>query len=375
MVYKKYLKVPALRTTQGGGIELYSFFIPGFEILRIAQISRINRNNESCLEGFQRKEIKSHVKRIVEYLESEHVLFPNSIILSMSSEVAFKKSRGRQHRGVIKGAETGILEIPIFETGEPIAWIVDGQQRSIALSQSNSGGLLVPVVAFLTDDVEIQREQFILVNKAKPLSNRLINELLPEVPIISIPRDLAPRRIPSKICSILNNDPNSPFYNLIMRVSGPDENTGVITDTAIINMIRKSINSPLGSLSPFKNSNSGRPDIDKMYRLLVIYWSSVKKVFFHAWGLPSTKSRLMHSAGIEAMGVLMDRLYSRCINNINLENCIIDALYKIKPYCFWTDGYWETMNMSWNDVQNTGKHIKMLADTLVQLDYRLQDSL
>ena len=51
----------------------------------------------------------------------------------------------------------------------------------------------------------MQREQFILVNKAKPLPTRLINELLPEVSAM-LPRDLNARRLPSELCNLLNRD-------------------------------------------------------------------------------------------------------------------------------------------------------------------------
>ena len=38
------------------------------------------------------------------------------------------------------------------------------------------------------------------------------------------------------------------------------------------------------------------------------YWTAVKKVFPDAWGKPPEKSRLMHGAGVRAMGRLMDRI-------------------------------------------------------------------
>ena len=47
----------------------------------------------------------------------------------------------------------------------------------------------------------VQREQFILVNKAKPLPTRLINELLPETGGIVLPRDLSARKVPSEFAA------------------------------------------------------------------------------------------------------------------------------------------------------------------------------
>lgn len=375
MASKKILKVRSLRTFHGGSIALFSFFIPGSQVLRIAQISRVGRDDESVLEGFQRKEIRSHVKSIVEYLEGERVLFPNAIILSMSTEVVFKMSRGRHHRGLMSGADSGILEIPVYTSGQPVAWIVDGQQRSLALSQSKGTDILVPIIGFISSDVELLREQFILVNKARPLSNRLINELLPTVSAISIPRDLAPRRIPSELCSLLNQDANSPFFGLISQISSADKDPGIVRDTAVVNMIRRSINSPLGALATYKSNAENGPDIGMMYKVLSTFWSSVKVVFGEAWAKPPTESRLMHSAGIEAMGILMDRLLARSIGQPNQNECICRWLSAIAPYCRWTNGTWESLGLKWNDIQNTGKHVKALADALVQLDFKLNNTI
>lgn len=71
---------------------------------------------------------------------------------------------------------------------------MDGQQRSLALAQASHKEIAVPVVAFVSDNLEVQREQFILVDKAKPLPTRLINELLPETRSVLLPRDLSARR-------------------------------------------------------------------------------------------------------------------------------------------------------------------------------------
>ena len=75
--------VRALHTTQGDGFDVYAFFIKGGDIVRIADISRVERDEADALKGFQRPEIRSHVKGIVDYLDQGNVLFPNSIILAM----------------------------------------------------------------------------------------------------------------------------------------------------------------------------------------------------------------------------------------------------------------------------------------------------
>lgn len=364
------IAVRALRTRQGSGVNVFSFFIKGSEIARVAEISRISRDDDDSLKGFQRKEIQNHVKGIIEYLDRGDVLFPNAIILALSPEVSFKQSRGPTPEGVAEVAQIGTLSIPIREEGHRVAWIVDGQQRSLALSRTTNSDIAVPVVAFISGDIETQREQFILVNKARPLPVRLINELLPEIGV-QLPRDLSMRRIPSELCNLLNRDPKSPFFELIRRMSQEDLKSAVIIDTALIKVMRNSINNPLGALALYKDTGDGQSDIDGMYRTMFAFWRAVKDEFPEAWGKPPTKSRLMHSAGIQAMGVLMDRIMTRLHGRGDPRNEIQQSLRRLRPHCHWTEGTWDGLGLKWNEVQNVPKHVRGLSDLLVRLDFNL----
>lgn len=298
----KTISIRALRSSQRKNTSIYSFFMPGELITEIADISRIDRDDNFELHGFQRKGIKHHISQIVEYLDQGDVLFPNAIILALSEEVVFTQARGKEPKGVISSGKIGTLKIPVRGEGHRVAWIVDGQQRSLALSSSKNGNLPVPIVAFVAPDLDTQREQFILVNKAKPLPTRLINELLPEVDT-HLPHDLALRKVPSEVCNLLHKDPASPFHGIIKRASEPSNKSAVIIDTALIEAIRISINNPLGALSQFKSFGTEPADTAGMYSMLKLFWGEVRAVFPEAWGIPPSKSRLMHGAGIKSMGV------------------------------------------------------------------------
>jgi len=366
----KNISVRALRTRQGNGVDVFSFFIRGADITRVAEISRISRDDSDALKGFQRKEIQNHVKSIVEYLDRGNVLFPNAIILALSSEVRFTQSRGPTPEGVAQIAQIGTLSIPIREEGRRVAWIVDGQQRSLALSRTKNADISVPVVAFISGDIDTQREQFVLVNKARPLPVRLINELLPEIGA-QLPRDLGIRKIPSELCNLLNRDPKSPFFGLIRRLSQADSKSAIVIDTALIKVMTNSIKNPLGALALYKLAEDGQVDIDGMYRTMFVFWDAVKSAFPEAWGKPPTKSRLMHSAGIQAMGVLMDRIMTRLHGHQDPRHEITHSLHRIRQYCHWTDGHWDGLGLKWNEVQNVPKHVRGLSDLLVRLDFTL----
>lgn len=365
---QKVLKRRALRLDQNTAHPLYLFSLTGAEILEIADISRVSRDDIGTLLGYQRPEIKSHIQDIVEYLNGESVLFPNSLILALSSQVKFKSSRGPQAGDGL--ATSGVLEIPISGplAGKP-GWIVDGQQRALAISKSERLDMPIPVNAFIADNVDIQRDQFWRVNNTKPLPRGLISELLPEI-WTPLPQSLSIRKIPSTLCDLLHRTPGSPFEGLIRRTSTPsdEKKKAFVTDTPLMKMIHESMSSPSGSLYPHRNNATGEVDLDAMLRTLFIYWGAVKSAFPDDWGLPPHKSRLMHSAGLRAMGKLMDRIMAP----INVKDSAAPLLVEqelmlIVPACHWTQGKWSGLNdMNWDEIQNVSRHVRDLSNFLVR---------
>jgi DGQHR domain-containing protein len=344
---------------------VYSFFLRGSDITKVADISRIARDDTDALRGFQRREIKEHVSAIAEFLNSGPVVFPNAIILALSPDVDFRLSRGPAPEGLVEAAQAGTLTIPVQPEGRRAAWIVDGQQRSLALARAKNPKFPVPVVGFVSSDLGTQREQFILVNKAKPLPTRLINELLPEIGSV-LPKDLSPRRVPAELCNLLNRDPSSPFYRLIRRESDDENSRAVVIDTALIETIKRSLRPPLGALSQFQTMESA--DTDSMYRALVLYWAAVRDAFPDAWGRKPAESRLMHSAGIRAVGALMDPVMLRAEASPSVEEEVRRSLSRLAAHCCWTKGVWTGLGWSWNEVQSTGPHITRLTDHILRLD-------
>ncbi len=197
----------ALRIEQNDKHPLYVFCLTGDEILAVADISRLSRDDAGKLIGYQRPHVKRHIQDIVEYLNSDNILFPNSLILALSSKVKFRASRGPVAADGL--VTSGVVEIPLSKNGHKPAWIVDGQQRALAISKSKRRDLPIPVNAFVADEVELQRDQFLRVNNTKPLPRGLITELLPEVST-PLPANLQAKKIPSALCDLLNTEPHSP---------------------------------------------------------------------------------------------------------------------------------------------------------------------
>jgi DGQHR domain-containing protein len=371
----KTIKVRALRVVQANNIPLYSFYLRGKDILNLAEFNRLKRDTDGKLSGFQRPEAKKHVNEIKRYLDSDNILFPNGIILAISEKVNFIKSRGPTQKNEI--SEAGYLELKLAtdDISPRIAWIVDGQQRSLALSRCNKPDLPVPVCAFVAEDIDIQRDQFVRVNQGKSLPKNLIDELLPEYSAV-LPTNLSLRKIPSKVVNWLNQEPESPFYGLIKRASTNTRNDNaikpVITDSALLEAIKKSLYHERGCLARHRNHLTGQIDVNGIATTLTTYWKAVKNTFPEAWGLLPKDSRLMHSVGLHAMSTLMDDIMSSintrdddAVEQIEIE------LRKIKPQCAWTknDGDWIT-GYEWNAFQATPSDIKKLNGHILNLYYK-----
>lgn len=362
------LRRRALRLRQHPNHPLYLFTLSAEELLKIADISRVSRDEAGKLLGYQRPEVRKHVKGIVEYLDSGSVLFPNSIILALSGEAVFREVRGPKVDDGL--AEAGTLELPIPSNGSSKpAWIVDGQQRALALSRCRRRDLLVPVNAFVATDLEVQKEQFLRINTTKPLPRGLVNELLPDVDTV-LPPHLATRQAPARLCEILNRDPESPFKGLVYRTSmrGQGKQKAIVNDTSLLSMIHESLTNPSGCLFPYRNIATGETDFGGVRQVLILYWNAVKATFPEAWGLPPSKSRLMHGAGIRSMGRLMDRVMTVVrVSDKNAERAVRKELARIKHLCAWTEGAWEELgNVRWNEVQNVPSHVKLLSNYLMR---------
>ena len=351
------LSLPALEITQGANRKLYSFAVDGKQLHDFCTVSRVSRHGREELSGYQRPEVVAHIAQIRDYLESENPLLPNAIVIAFDKSVKFKPASP----GLKKSTHSrpGTLEIPIVEDSDQSSkpgWIVDGQQRSAALRDARVESFPVCVVGFVADGLEEQRQQFILVNATKPLPKGLIYELLPSTDG-KLPLALQKRQYPALLSERLNYDDDSPLQGMIRT---PTNGTGVIADNSILKMLENSLSD--GALYVYE-------DVEDKLKLLKQFWAAVEGVFPDAWGLLPRKSRLMHGAGVVAMGFLMDTIADRHRKTTNLTTRIFEKdLTPLRDVCQWTEGYWEfgpDDRMKWNELQNVPRHIQMLSNFLL----------
>lgn len=362
----------ALRIIQDPQHPLYMFSLRADELLALADVSRLSRDDAGELIGYQRPEVKQHIKNIIEYLNSNQgeVLFPNSVILALGSDAVFHAVRGPKidDEGL---AEAGTIEFRLPAPGEPRpAWLVDGQQRAMALSRCQRRDFPVPISAFIADDVDTQREQFLRINSTKPLPRGLISELLPKVGT-TLPARLAARKVPAALCDLLHHDIGSPFHGLIKRASTGREDRGkaVVLDTVLMQVLQDSYTSPTGCLFAYRNIATSETDFVRIQRLLFAYWHAVKQTWPSAWGRLPQESRLMHGVGLRAMGRLMDRVMSNLnVDSASLLERVKVELEPLRTRCRWTSGVWEELDgLRWNELQNLPAHLRMLTNHLQRI--------
>lgn len=364
-----FIRRRALRVVQDPKHPVLLFALTAAELAEVAAVSRVDRGERGNLIGYQRPEVRKHVQAIQAYLDSgrKQPLFPNSVILALSSTATFVQVRGPKVDDGL--AEAGTLSIPLPSPGgaKP-AWIVDGQQRAMALARCKFRDMPVPISAFIADDVATQREQFLRINSTKPLPRGLVSELLPEVDTV-LPPNLAARKVPATLCDLLNRDPQSPFCGLIRRSSAKVKpKLAVLTDTSVIQMLQESFANPSGCLFSYRNIATGETDFEGVQRLLYLYWGAVRDCFPEAWGRPPTQSRLMHSVGLHAMGKLMDRVMATVdVNHRSTPARIRKELAAVRPACAWSSGSWTELDgRRWDELQNVPSHAKMLTNLLLR---------
>jgi DGQHR domain-containing protein len=344
---------------------LYVFSVDGKLVHRFATISRVRRDEEGVLRGYQRPEVLSHIDEIRRFIEGPNPMIPNAVVLAFNSTVRFEPLGTEFHP---EGASRpGTLCIPFEEEmrdEDKPAFVVDGQQRLAAVRDSSVDSFPLSVVSFITDDVAEQTDQFILVNSTKPLAKGLVYELLPNTES-RLPSTLIKKRFPSQLLNILNARRYSPFKGLIHTPTNP---AGIIKDNSILRMLENSLNE--GVLYRFRSDDDPDKAIEPMITVLFAYWGAVSEVFPEAWAKSPKKSRLMHGAGILSMGLLMDAISDRHRNRIHLKrDMFAEDLMPLKSICRWTEGSWEMGGgdkRKWNEIENTPSDIKLLSTYLLE---------
>lgn len=344
---KKRLIFSAVKADQSDVHTVISFSATAEEIALFATIERVGRDHEGHLSGFQRPQIAAHIREIKDYLEKPDAILPNPIVVAFTKGVS------------IRELDKSIVRAEIDISQGPLGLVVDGQQRFTALSQINGKHFKVFVSLIICADESELRRQFVLINNTRPLPKSLIYELLPGVD--KLPTRLEGRALAAEMTDKLNYRSWSSLKGHIRQHTNPN---GTITDTAIQKVIMNSLND--GIMRDFMRQSNGA---DKSLRLISEFYDAVKKVFPQDWwGHTPKTSRLVHGAGIVALGYVMEVL--AILDGCRTWEEFAKGLGCLTERTAWTEGQWDFGNgdiRHWKAIQNVNKDINSLAQYLVQI--------
>src|ERR1700674_5360306 len=158
----RFLRFPALEIRQGSNRVLYSFAADGKDVYSFATVSRIRRENQGEVCGYQRPEVLSHIAEIRKYLECSDPMIPNAVVIAFDERVRFEPA---EDPVVNDFCRAGVLMVPVEDVvadHEKPGWIVDGQQRMAAIREASISSFPICITAFIAKGEKEQKEQFIL---------------------------------------------------------------------------------------------------------------------------------------------------------------------------------------------------------------------
>lgn len=341
------LRFAAIRAHQSSNHQVFSFAATAEQIMAIASIDRVKRDECGRLFGFQRPLVSRHIREIRDYLERPDSVMPNAIVLAFTDGVRVTNEAG------------ACVEIEVDVSQGPVGFVVDGQQRLSAMAGLPGRDFQLLVSALICDTPEELRRQFILVNNTSPLPKSLIYELLPAVD--GLPKRMTSRAQAARVVELLNFDSRSSLQGQIKQHTNP---AGVVGDTALQKMVMNSLSD--GYCRAVIEGEDGE---ERCFIAISEFFSAVQDVFRSAWvGHTPRTSRLVHSAGIISMGYVMDQL---CATERPLAPLFKLGLKRLEGRTAWTAGQGDWNFQSgirpWNAIQNLHGDIHVLSDYLTRL--------
>lgn len=335
----------AARAQQSAEHDVLTFAATAEQVLSFAEIDRVGRDEDGALSGFQRPQIAGHIREIRDYLETPAAIIPNAIVVAFTKGVT------------LEALEDGICRVTIDISNGPGGLVVDGQQRLTALSLSSRSDFQLFVSLMICRDEAELRRQFVLVNNTRPLPKSLIYELLPEVD--GLPDRMQSRALAADLTARLNYSNASSLKGQIYQHTNP---SGVLKDTAIQKVLMNSLSDGV-MRSLVAEPNGPR----KCFELASEFFKAVQHVFpGDWWGHKPSSSRLVHGAGIQAMGFVMETLAT--LDNARTWSEFAKGLSALDGRTAWTSGswdfgngdirHWKAVNVTSSDVSLLTKHVE-----------------
>lgn len=248
--------VPALEFDQKG-IRMYLFALEGNVLEKLFYARR--RTSEDR-EGIQRELDPKRLKDIAKFIMTSGNVLPNSIVVNMSSEVVFERSKTIPN--------FGHLTFPYSE--KPCGILLDGQHRlfGVVHQDSKEKDMKLAVTGLFLTDMQSAARIFVGINdNQKPVKKDLLIALQQQLGLLPSAKDKA-----AAITDHLNDDDDSPLKG---RIKMFQDETKKLRKDQIIAIMSNYLTRTSDVLS--------RYSINTASDMLKVYLSAIADMFPEAW--------------------------------------------------------------------------------------------
>ncbi|HEY9222420.1 MAG TPA: DGQHR domain-containing protein [Lutibacter sp.] len=217
-----------------------------FADVRRLELGNDNREVEDYI-GIQRQLNPEREKDIGKYVGLVDATFPNSIILSISSD----------HAEYDKDTQTMRIDYK-----DDVAKVLDGQHRIAGLRHFTKSGenFQLSVSIYVDMDIEDQAIVFSTINKEqKSVSNSLVADLF------AFAKSRSPQKTAHNIARALSQKEGSPFYQKIkvLGTANRKDKETITQDTFVKNLIKYISSDPQGDRDFYKrNKDKSSPKLE-----------------------------------------------------------------------------------------------------------------
>lgn len=383
------LRLQAQEARLGDGGSRYLFTCDGRIIRALAKVDRLDAIGGT---GNQREEVRKHVKQIATGIENGNQI-PNSVLLVILEDMITDDPEETRESMVrvlpltqwctnpLPG-ESGIpaqqvrlveLDFPYRSASfddEKVSLLVDGQQRTAALSMVNvdikpTFALSVNAVAADSDSA---KKIFQIANSTQKIAVEFSRALMATM------ADAPPHLISERTMSLATHalaikDRESPFYEKVKHAGVKESKSRPIAYNSLYSIVSIFSESALPVQS----------DPTELAELVKRSFQIVKETWPDAWEKKPSESRLVHGAGLRAMAMLLvNKLEALAQNGTNAHrspetwHAIRESMTRLKALVIWTDAELHTATKNAQkfykeeimSVQNTVQDIAGLAKAL-----------
>lgn len=311
------LKIVAVESTLSNDERRYQFTCDGRIIRSLAKVDRLDAISGT---GQQRDEIRKHVEKIAAGIEGGNQV-PNAILLTLnktnclvdpaedetppdsfivirgiSEQVEVANPYNPAHPvQMIRSVEIDFPFRPVAFDDEKAALLVDGQQRTAALSMvdiEKMPAVALSVIAVIADADEAKKV-FQIANSTQKITVEFSRALLAAMD--DAPGYLRAEQDKARACRILAiEDANSPFKGIVRYPGTTPTRSQIVAYNSLFQVVTTFADSAL----PIEQ------DAKLLSATVTRSFKIVSEVWPEAWNKKPTESKLMHGAGLRAMAAL-----------------------------------------------------------------------